>query len=67
MNPLIALIIGEIAKNAPLLVIDIIQALHKGGTDQDFAELRAKWSAPASQFYKDAAATLPIPGTPLTT
>lgn len=67
MNPqLIAFIVAEVAKNAPLLAIDIIEALNKGGTPAEFDALRARWSKPMDQAYLEAqqrlAGQTPAPG-----
>lgn len=55
MSPYIALVLAELAKQTPVLVIDIIQLLSKEtATDADWDNLRAKWSV--SYEAKKAAA-----------
>lgn len=52
MTPLLALILGEVAKQAPTLAIDLIEVIHGGGTPEQWAALRAKWDKPAGTFYQ---------------
>lgn len=52
MNPLIALIIGELAKQVPTLAIEIMQILTKEKyTDADWDALKAKYSGKTYDQY----------------
>lgn len=54
MNPLIALIVVELVKQLPALAVDLIEVLSKGGTPEDFADLKRRWSKPIADYYKEA-------------
>jgi len=57
MNPVLALIVGEIVSRSPALAIDIVQILSKpDATDADWAALRARWSKPWDQKLAEAEA-----------
>jgi hypothetical protein len=53
MNPTLALVIAEIARQVPALAVDLVEILSKPeATPADWAALRARWDRPASSFYK---------------
>jgi len=57
MNSTVAIIVAEIAKNLPLLAIDLVQVLSKPeATDADWDALRARWSKSWEQKTAEAEA-----------
>ena len=57
MNPLLALLITEIVKNAPVLAIDLMQILSKpDAAPADWDALRARWTISYDDRLKAAEA-----------
>lgn len=60
MTPLIAVILAEIAKQTPRLVIDLVQVLSKpDATDADWDAIRARWSKSWAEKTAEAEARNP--------
>jgi hypothetical protein len=57
MNPLLSFVLAEIVKQAPVLVIEIVQTLSKPAvTDDDWDKLKARYSGKAYEAYLAEAA-----------
>ncbi len=56
MNPLLAFLLTEIVKQAPVLAIEIVQLLGKPAvTDEDWDRLKAKYAGRTYESYLAAA------------
>jgi hypothetical protein len=63
MNQALGIMLAELAKQTPVLVIDLIQLLSKEeATDADWDALRAKWSKSYAQKEAEAEARLAAQG-----
>ena len=43
MNPILAFLLTEIVKHAPVLAIELAQIVSKGGSDADWEALKTKY------------------------
>jgi len=65
MNPILAFILSEAIKNAPVLAIDLAYIFSKTeATQADWDTLRAKWSVPYEDRIKAAEARAGTAGIP---
>lgn len=63
MSDALAIMLAEIAKHSPVLIIDLVQLLAKDkATEADWDALRLKWSKPYEQKEAEAEARLAAQG-----